>query len=394
MTARPLPYPDRHIAILSSVHLALDNRVFYREARTLQRAGYKVTLVALHDREEVKDCVRIIPLPTVPRWQRPLLWWRLWRLAVTLDADAYLFHDPELLLISPWIRQSCGRPTIYDIHESYADFVRVKDYLPGWLRQGLSPAVGWFEPRLAARESGLLFADDAIAADFTALNLPKATLFNFPSPRLVERAMAEAALPYAERKATILYLGGMEHNRGSDLMLAAFRQVLDTLPQARLLVVGHFMPPELEQEMRAEADRLGIGKAMTLTGRVPFEQIGHYLRQARAGWITWQPVTKNRKNIPTKLFEYMAYALPVVSSDLESVRPFIRHGIDGMLVAADDPAGHARALLHLLQAPADAERMGLAGQDQIVSRFNWSAMEPRFLALVDEVLDRHANRFS
>jgi len=338
--------------------------------------------------------VRIIPLPTVPRRQRPLLWWRLWRLAVALDADAYLFHDPELLLVSPWIRQSTGRPTIYDIHEAYADFVRVKDYLPGWFRRRLAPAVGWLEPRLAGREGGLLFADDAIAADFAALSLPKATLFNFPAHERVERASAEAALPYAERKPTLLYLGGMERNRGSDLMLAAFRQVVDALPQAHLLVVGHFMPPELEQEMRAAADRLGIGRAMTLTGRVPFEQIGHYLRQARVGWITWQPASKNRKNIPTKLFEYMAYALPVVSSDLESVRPFVRHGIDGLLVPADDPAGHASALLRLLLAPAEAGRMGLAGQDQIVARYNWSAMEPRFLTLVDEVLNRHAERFS
>ena len=39
----------RKVAILSSVHLALDNRVFYREARTLARAGYDVTLIAVHD---------------------------------------------------------------------------------------------------------------------------------------------------------------------------------------------------------------------------------------------------------------------------------------------------------------------------------------------------------
>ena len=43
------------ICILSSVHIALDNRVFYREACSLQRAGYDVTLIAVHDREEIKD---------------------------------------------------------------------------------------------------------------------------------------------------------------------------------------------------------------------------------------------------------------------------------------------------------------------------------------------------
>ena len=60
--------------ILSSVHDALDNRVFYREARSLQRAGYDVTLIAVGDRDEVKDGVQIVGLPRVPRWRRPLLW--------------------------------------------------------------------------------------------------------------------------------------------------------------------------------------------------------------------------------------------------------------------------------------------------------------------------------
>ena len=47
------------IAILSSVHQALDNRVFYREARTLARAGYDVTLIAPHDGDETRDGVRM-----------------------------------------------------------------------------------------------------------------------------------------------------------------------------------------------------------------------------------------------------------------------------------------------------------------------------------------------
>ena len=92
------------ICILSSVHIALDNRVFYREACSLQRAGYEVTLIAVHDRAEVKDGVRIVPLPRVPRWQRPLLWREVLRLARAEAADLYLFHDPELLLPTPLLR--------------------------------------------------------------------------------------------------------------------------------------------------------------------------------------------------------------------------------------------------------------------------------------------------
>lgn len=384
---RTPPGNGRRVAVLSSVHIALDNRVFYRQARTLQRAGYDVTLVAVHDQEEVKDGIRILPLPRLPRAQRPLLWRRLYELACNLDADVYQIHDPELLLVTPWIRRQTGKPTIYDIHEAYADFVDVKDYIPAPARRPLARAVALAEPRLAAGESGLIFADDAIAASFAAIDRPKTTLFNFPDRSLVDAA---DRLPddVAGRRPTVLYLGGMERNRGTALMMAAFEQVVAQMPEARLLLVGHFAPPDLEQEVRADAERRGIAHAVTMTCRVPFEQIGHYLEQAQVGWVSWQACAKNEKNIPTKLFEYMAYRLPVVSSALSSTRPFVRHGVNGLLVQAGDPADHAAAIVRLLRHPEAAAEMGRAGRRLVLQQFNWQAMEPRLLALYKSVLAR------
>lgn len=113
------------VCILSSVHIALDNRVFYREARSLKKAGYDVTLIAIHPREEIIDGVCIIGLPRIPRWQRPRLWIQILQLARKLDVDIYHFHDPELLFVTPWLRLFTGKPTIYDIHENYPDFFKV-----------------------------------------------------------------------------------------------------------------------------------------------------------------------------------------------------------------------------------------------------------------------------
>ncbi len=127
---------------------------------------------------------------------------------------------------------------------------------------------------------------------------------------------------------------------------------------------------------------------MTLTGRVPFETIGRYLQQAAVGWVTWQPERKNQRNIPTKLFEYMAYALPVVSSDLPSTRPFVHDGVNGYRVRADDPAAHAAAILALLRDRDYAARLGRAGQVLVQERWNWQEMEKRLLALVAELVPR------
>lgn len=373
------------VCILSSVHDALDNRVFYREARSLRRAGYDVTLVAVHDRDEVKDGIRIIALPAVPRWQRPRLWLTLLRHALEAHADIYHFHDPELLLVAPWLRLLTGKPTVYDIHEVYPDFIRVKDYLPVWLRYSLAWIAGWLEPLLARLQSGLIFADDQIAAAFRQIDRPKTTLFNFPARSFVERAVAETAATEL-REPIVLYLGGMERNRGSRVMIEAFARVAAVFPDARLLHVGHMQPPDLADEVRADAVERGIADAVTLAGRVPFEQIGDYLKRAAVGWVTWQPVPKNEKNIPTKLFEYMAYGLPIVSSDLASTRPFVQSGENGYLVKAEDPMAHAGAILSLLRHPTDVAAMGRCGQRKVLETYNWDEMERRLLQLYEVLL--------
>ncbi len=260
--------------------------------------------------------------------------------------------------------------------------------MPGPARRPLAGLVRRLEPRLARGENGLIFADAAIAADFAAFAGPKTTLFNFPGRELIERGAARRRLDGArDKEPVILYLGGLERNRGSALMIAAFAQVVAAFPAARLLIVGHFMPPDLEAEVRADADARGIANAVEIAGRVPFERIGDYLARAAVGWVTWQPVAKNRKNVPTKLFEYMAYGLPVVSSDLPSVRPFLPPEA-GLVVAADDPAAHAAALLRLLRDPAGAAAMGAAGRRLVETRYNWEAMEPRLLTLYDRVLSK------
>jgi glycosyltransferase involved in cell wall biosynthesis len=178
----------------------------------------------------------------------------------------------------------------------------------------------------------------------------------------------------------------MERNRGAQLMVQAFHHVWQEIPQARLLHIGPFTPPELEAEVRVAVAQRGLENAATFTGRVPFEQIGGYLQRVAVGWVTWQPVPKNEKNIPTKLFEYMAYGLPVVCSDLLSTRPFISDGENGYLVAADDSAAHAAAILGLLRRPETAVVMGQRGQRLVQAKYNWSTMEARLLALYQEVL--------
>jgi glycosyltransferase involved in cell wall biosynthesis len=375
------------VCILSCVHSALDNRVFYREARSLHKGGYEVTLIAIHDKSEVRDGIRIVGLPKISRWKRPIYWLKLLNLAKRTKADIYHFHDPELLLISPILKLITKKPIIYDIHEAYPDFIKVKDYLPVWVRYPIAWIFKWIEPLLGRFQNGLIFSDNEIALAFNSISIPKLTLYNFPSLEFIENARWDTK-DLEKREPIILYLGGLERNRGTRLMVEAFESVLQKKSDARLLLVGHFMPPELQSEVEEDIKIRNIQNAVTIMGRVPFDTIGEYLRRSAIGWLTWQPYAKNEKNIPTKLFEYMAYGLPIVSSSLRSTRPFIQDGENGYLVTPDSPKAHAEAMLNILNNENLGRKMGLKGQELVRSKYNWKEMESRLFDFYSVLINK------
>ena len=374
------------VCILSSVHPAQDTRVFYREAKSLSSAGYDVTLIAVNEQNEIRDGINIVGLPYNPIRTRPLGWLRLLLRAIENDADIYHFHDPELLLVNPFLRFLRHKPTIYDIHEANKDFVELKEGIPHWMVRPMSLAVGIVEPTLAALTNGLIFADDSIAEQFHRLKLPKITLLNFPGEDVIKKGQL-AFEQVKQKDPIVLHLGGHKKGRGVGLMIDAFEKVLAKIPKAHLLLIGPFVPERLEEQVRQVIAERQLDHAITITGRVPYDELDGILRQAAVGWIPFQPMAKYQKNIPTKLFEYMAYGLPVVSSDLLPVRQFLVQGKTGFLVQAADPDFHAQALIDLLKRPESARAMGREGQRKVQSHYNWSKMEKRLICFYREVLN-------
>lgn len=83
------------ICILTTVHPAFDTRIFHKEAKTLARADYDVTLIVQHDKDELVDGIRIVALPK-PRNRLTRIFGltgRALRLALKQRAVIYRFYD-------------------------------------------------------------------------------------------------------------------------------------------------------------------------------------------------------------------------------------------------------------------------------------------------------------
>jgi glycosyltransferase involved in cell wall biosynthesis len=92
--------------------------------------------------------------------------------------------------------------------------------------------------------------------------------------------------------------------------------------------------------------------------------------------------------IPATLMEAMAVAKPVVSTRVSGIPELIEDGVEGRLVASEDPVALGAALLDLTRDPEAARRMGLAGRSKIEREFDIATSARQLAKRLREVLAR------
>lgn len=112
------------------MHAAFDSRIFHKEAVSLVQAGYCVTYICHHPKEEFKKGIKIVPLPTCKnRFSRMTISiLRILYLALRDNADIYHFHDPELICVGIFLK-FLNKKVIYDIHELVYYQIEYKDWI-------------------------------------------------------------------------------------------------------------------------------------------------------------------------------------------------------------------------------------------------------------------------
>jgi glycosyltransferase involved in cell wall biosynthesis len=358
------------IAHLTTLHGALDVRIFEKECRTLATAGHEVHLLAFGAPQAPESGVSFHSLgneaaqPGLGRLTRRL--WAAWRGARRIRADAYHFHDPELIPVALLLRLS-RRQVVYDAHEDTPREVMAMHPDRPLLGRFLSVLWTLAEWICGAGVKAVVAATPSIAARFPAAKT--VVVRNFPT---VLESDYFVGGPHSERPPCIVYLGGVTAIRGAREMAAAIERV--STPDVRLVLAGA-VEPGLEPEVR--------GGRIELQGWLPRTGVAALLRRARVGLLVLHPVPAHLESLPIKLFEYMAAGIPVVASDFLLWRELI--GEASTLVDPLDVDAIASAIDGLLRDPAKAEAMGARGRELVASRYNWDGEASKLLALYERL---------
>jgi glycosyltransferase involved in cell wall biosynthesis len=135
-----------------------------------------------------------------------------------------------------------------------------------------------------------------------------------------------------------------------------------------------------------ELDRRGVRDRFSISGLVPHDQIAREVIKAKIGIIPLPRLPKFERNIPQKLFEFMALQMPVVLSDLPPSRPFVGDSACAITVPPDDYRAYADAIIRLLGDPALRQRMGAEGRKRVEQVLNWEHESRKLIDLYRELL--------
>jgi glycosyltransferase involved in cell wall biosynthesis len=161
------------------------------------------------------------------------------------------------------------------------------------------------------------------------------------------------------RGKRVLFIGRLVFYKNLETIIRSWREVLESVPEARLVIVGD---GPLRNQLKLLAREEGV------TGSVDF-----------MGWVDHQVKLKCIKEssflvLPSicegfgiVIIEAFACARPVIVSDLPPMNAIIDNSIDGYTADPFDPQLWARLIITLLRQPVLCSQMGIQGLNKVTS---------------------------
>ena len=252
-------------------------------------------------------------------------------LAKKRRAMAVITRSIGFLPYLAYIRLRYRVPCFFETHDFYSDLS---------LRNDLKKSIGLFknsrfEKTFLPRLDGIICLTETQAGFFKDL---------YPS---VPRTVAPTGLMRVVRTKTkpdrqVCYIGSLDAHKGLGTALSALAQTADS--KIKLLVVGGKNDHE-KQEFKKFTRLLKLEKRVKVISWIHHTDIGHLIDNCMAGLVPLTDTPFNRYfTSPLKILDYLAHSLPVIASDLPSVRDYIEDGRHGILFEPENAENLAKAL--------------------------------------------------
>ncbi len=294
------------------------------------------------------------------------------KLALSVSADIYQLHDPELLRIAKQLKKKSGAKVIFDSHEDVPKQISNKRWIPRFIRPLIVRIYTKYEEEICKDIDGVISVTPIICERFRGINKNTELIANYPNIKTFTKKNE-----IKKAKNAICYIGGLSKNRGILELVEALEYC-----DAELHLAGKFETQALEEKTKS----LNGWKKVHYYGQVSRKKITEILDLSHLGTVTLHPTPSYVEAYPIKLFEYMSAGIAVLASDFPLYRTLIEKYDCGCFVDPLDIQKTAETIQIMLEQKEQTRRQGQNGYKAVVTEYNWGKEKKKLISFYNKTL--------
>ena len=346
-----------HILLLSSVHPPNDPRIVGKILQSLSKT-FKVSYYLPQKRYDQLLARFFLVHPII-----------LLKFLQIRPKIVYIFVA-ELLPLA-FVFEWFGSKIIYEVQENLYKKISTKTQNKHWLFQ----KVFSFFDQKARQRFHLIFTEDAYLKEYDNLKKSFAVVHNFSKKEWITRPLPNPI------STDFFYAGVISNERGFDTIVAAILILKLKYPTIKLHLFGRLnINPNSIQGFDNVKDRL------IFYGYTDQEVAFKTAQNCIAGLALLKPVGDYPDSYPSKIFDYMALGLPVITSDFEIYKNVVEASKCGFCISAFDAEILAKKMTWFIENPSERQKMGIKGRAAIIKKYNWENEAEKLIELCSQVL--------
>ncbi|MFM7681844.1 MAG: glycosyltransferase family 4 protein [Bacteroidota bacterium] len=388
----------KHILIIvENLPVPFDRRV-WQEANTLKENGAHVSIICPKMKGytksyEVLNGIEIYrhPLPVeasgaigyLLEYSAALFFELILSFKIFLKKPFHVIHGcnpPDLIFLVCIFYKLFGVKFVFDHHDINPELFIAKFEKKGF----------FYKLMLFFERSTFFFADYSIATNESYREIaikrgkmkPSKVQVIRSGPKLDRLRIQEPKDEFKRGKRYLIgYVGVIGEQEGIDLLLDAFKKLIDKSVDVQLAVVGG---GTYLDEMKEYAIKLGISDHVDFYGRVSDQELIDVLNTSDICANPDRPTEMNNLSTMNKIMEYMALKKPIVQFDLKEGK----FSAQQASLYASDVDDFSEKMYALLKDKELRNQMGEFGYRRVKNELSWEVEEEKLVKFYGQILSK------
>ncbi len=389
------------ICFVSDGHSLYDDRMYWKQALSLKKHGYDVSIVVAGETDEngtTEHGVEYFKVKRIRLFQNnffnsfiKLFYYpthlKMVKIAKQIKADLYHVPDSKPNSFIHKIKNAAHKPKlVYDVREPIDNNLKLFSKAKGIKKNILYLYADYLqkkEYKKATLYDFVMMVDDGLKRRFQKNSKVKNPEVVYNYTNLITK---RKNIPLSERAFDAVYCGVISEERGFFTILKSCKLIVEKKSNYKLLLLGNIFDQKLRDYLKDFISKNGLEKNITWIDYVRFDKVSDYYNQSRIGLNILYPSDAFRDIIQIKLFEYMNFGLPIITSNFGEMQNYVLDNEVGTSLNPFDEKALSEAVLELLSNPEKMDRFSRNGMAVVDERFNWDLMEKKLLGIYANLL--------